>query len=200
MGYALRMLNPLKLCAVTLLVSVTVFAGAQASQSAPSAVSGPETQTAKAPTESLVPVHPATVEQIHEYFTLTHAIETSRTVMNQMVSGMQANSAPYLPKAFWDDMRTSVGSIDLQAAFIPAYQKYFSEEEMAAVIVFYKSPAGHHMLQLMPFVESAASEQLRHAGQAVGNEVFQRHKDEIEAAKKQYDASHTPAGSTDQPK
>lgn len=81
-------------------------------------------------------------------------------------------------------MRTSVADLDLQAAFIPAYQRYFSEEDMASVIAFYKSPTGQRLLESQPLIESAAGDQLRKAGRAIGQEVYLRHKDEIEAAKK----------------
>lgn len=194
--------NQLKSCAVIIAISLaaSVSAYAQTSQPTPAATPSPQTQTAKAPSEDLVPVHPATVEQIHEYYRLTHAIETAHKLMDQMVSGMQTTSAPYLPKAFWDDMRTSIAKIDLESAFIPAYQRYFSEEDMAAVIDFYKSPAGQHWLQTQPYLESFAGDQLREAGQKVGQEVYLRHKDEIEAAKKKYDAAPVSSGVVDQKK
>jgi len=182
-------------CAAALLIVIALSAGAQAT---PPTTPGSETQTTQALSQELIPAHPATVEQIHEYYRLTHAIEMAHRIMDQMVSGMQATSAPYLPKAFWDDMKTSFANLDLQAAFIPAYQKYFSEEEMGSVIAFYKSPAGKHLLESQPFIESAAGDQLREAGRTIGREVYLRHKDEIEAAKKRYDANQTSA--TDQKK
>ncbi|WP_348266473.1 DUF2059 domain-containing protein [Edaphobacter paludis] len=190
--------NQLKSCAVILVISLAASVSAQTSQPIPAATPSPQTQTTKAPSEDLVPAHPATVEQIHEYYRLTHAIETAHKLMFQMVNGMQSSSAPYLPTAFWDDMKTSIGNIDLESAFIPAYQRYFSEEEMGAVIAFYKSPAGQHLLQSQPFIESFAGDQLREAGQKVGREVYLRHKDEIEAAKKKYEAAQVPASAADQ--
>ncbi len=189
--------NRLGTCAAALLVAIAASVGAQVT---PSAVQHPETQTSPVTTQDLVPAHPATVEQIHEYYRLTHAIEMAHKVMDQMVMGMQATSAPYLPKALWDDFRTSFANLDLESAFIPAYQKYFSEEDMASVIAFYKSPAGQRLLQSQPFIESAAGDQLKKEGQTIGREVFLRHKDEIEAAKKKYDAAQAPANETDQKK
>lgn len=61
-------------------------------------------QSQPAPSTSLVQTHPATVEQIHEYYALTHAIEMAHRVMDQTVSAMQATSPEYLPKSFWDDL------------------------------------------------------------------------------------------------
>ena len=190
----------LKSCAVILVICMAVSVSAQSAQPIPTTTPSPHAQTTTEPAEALIPAHPATVEQIHEYYRLTHAVETAHKLMVQMVSGMQTTSAPYLPKAFWDDMRTSIANIDIESAFIPAYQKYFSEEDMAAVIDFYKSTAGQHLLQSAPFLESAAGDQLRDAGRKVGQEVYLRHKDEIEAAKKKYETAQIPASTTDQKK
>ena len=190
--------NQLKSCAAFFFLSLAASVSAQTPQNPPAATSNPPTQATKTPTEDLIPAHPATVEQIHEYYTLTHAIETAHTLMVQMVNGMQKTSAPYLPKAFWDDMKASMLNIDLESALISAYQRYFSQEDMAAVIDFYKSPAGQRLLQSQPFIESAAGDQLREVGRKVGQEVYLRHKDEIEAAKKKYDADQASANATGQ--
>jgi hypothetical protein len=135
----------------------------------------------------LAQTHPATVAQIHEYYATTHAIELAHKVMRQMMDTAQSTAAPYIPKSFWDDMRTTMDSVDLESAFIPAYQKYFSEEDMKQVLIFYKSEAGQHLLTAQPLITSAASEVLRKTGFELGRQVGERHADEIAAAKKKYD-------------
>jgi hypothetical protein len=157
-------------------------------------------QTKSAVTPDIVPLHPATAEQMREYYQLTHTMETAHSMMDQMVVTMQTTSVPYLTKAFWDDMRISFAKFDLETYFTPAYQKYFSEEDMASVIAFYKSPAGQRLLQSLPLIESVAGDQLKAAGQTIGHEVYLRHKDEIDAAKKKYDADHASASVMDQKK
>lgn len=152
-----------------------------------------QTQPAQtAPPAPLVQTHPATVEQIHEYYAITHSIEMAHKVMDQMVVAMQSTSPDYLPKDFWEDMRQSLATVDLEAAFVPAYQKYFSQEDMQSVIEFYKSPAGQHLLAAQPLITSYAQEQLHSIGAKIGQEVYLRHKDEIEAARNKYEESQHP--------
>lgn len=149
-----------------------------------SAATAPKSDT----NELAPPEHPATEAQIREYYALTHTIEAAHRVMDKMVDGMQATSAPYLPPSMWDDFRSSFAHLDLEAAFVPAYQKYFSEQDMQSVLDFYKSPAGRRLLNAQPFITSVASDVLRKEGQKIGEEVYLRHKAEIDAAKAKYDA------------
>lgn len=152
-----------------------------------------QTQPAEtAQSAPLVQTHPATVEQIHQYYALTHAVEMAHKVMDQTVLAMQSTSPDYLPKDFWEDMRQSLAAVDLEAAFVPAYQKYFSQEDMQSVIDFYKSPAGRRMLAAQPLISSYAQEQLHTIGVKIGQEVYLRHKDEIEAARNKYEESQHP--------
>ena len=134
-----------------------------------------QTPSATAPHPDLVQTHPVTPAQIHEYFAVTHALEMAHKTMHQVVDGMQATSAPYLPKAFWDDLRSTMDTIDLEAAMVPAYQKYFSEDDMQQILAFYKSPAGQRMLEAQPLITSAATAVLQKEGQELGRQVGERH-------------------------
>jgi hypothetical protein len=126
------------------------------------------------------PVHPATEAQVREYLALTHSLETAHKAMGESLKAARATSAPYFTPSFWDDMEKAVMGIDLVGPLLPAYQKYFSEEDMAATIAFYKSPAGTRLLAAQPFITSAASDAARKAGEAAGYQVGLKHKDEIQ--------------------
>ena len=149
-------------------------------------------QTQPTEPDTTVPAHPATVEQIHQYYTLTHSIDTARKIMDQTVVAMQATSPEYLPQDFWDDMRKSLAALDLEAAFTPAFQKYFSEEDMRGILDFYRSPSGQRLLAAQPQIASYMQAQLRTVGQKIGQEVYVRHKDEIDAARNKYEESQHP--------
>lgn len=130
------------------------------------------------------PAHPATPEQIKEYLAITSAAENARKMITQNVATSRANAPAYVPTSFWDDLSKSMGSIDLVTALVPVYQKYFSQEDMAAALVFYKTPAGKHILDDQPLVSANAGEILRTEVNRVGQETYQRHKTEIDAATK----------------
>jgi hypothetical protein len=137
-------------------------------------------QAAPAAATLAPPEHPATEAQIREYLTLTRALDIAHNAMAQSLKAARATSAPYFTTSFWDDMQKAVMDIDLVGPLLPAYQKYFSEEDMAATIAFYKSPAGSRLLAAQPFITSAASDAARKAGEAAGREVGLKHQDEIQ--------------------
>ena len=131
------------------------------------------------------PEHPATAEQVREYLTLTHALDTAHKVMAASLKAARATSAPYYTVSFWDDMEKAVMDIDLVGPSIPAYQKYFSQEDMATTIAFYKSPAGRQLLAAQPYISSVASEAVRKAGEAAGYQVGLKHQAEIQKLQQQ---------------
>jgi hypothetical protein len=145
-------------------------------------------QTVSLGTDPAPPAHPCTAAQLKEYYALTHALELAHQVMTKMVDGMQATGAPYFPKSFWDDMRASFGTFDLETAFLPAYQRYISEEDMAQILTFYRTPAGQHILSAQPLITAAAQSAIRESAGKLGEEIYDRHKDEIAAAKAKFDA------------
>ena len=173
--------------ALTLGLSLSAVAQTSAPQAQPRQ-SVPLT-TATAPSVA-PPAHPATPEQIKEYLAITNAAENAHKMITQNVATSRANAPTYVPAAFWDDLSKSMGSIDLVSALIPVYQKYFSQEDMAAALVFYKTPAGKHILDDQPLVSANAGEILRTEVNRVGQETYQRHKTEIDAATK----AHQPQG------
>lgn len=138
------------------------------------------------------PAHPATEAQIREYLALNHAIDTAHQLIKDDLRTSRATSAPYFTPGFWDDMETALMQIDLVPYFVPAYQKYFSEEDMAATIAFYKSPAGQHLLAAQSSIASAARASLVTAGREAGIEVGKKHADEIERLMKQQQPAGQP--------
>jgi hypothetical protein len=134
------------------------------------------------------PAHPATEDQIREYLSLVGAEKTAHEMMDNAVQAMQATSAPYFPADFWSDMRAEFRKLDVTAANISVYQRYLSQEDMKAAIDFYRSPAGKRLLAAQPLITQDAQAAMRAKGQEIGEAVYARHKDEIEAAKKRFEA------------
>ena len=163
--------------AVILLAAIAL--GARAQQPAP--------QTTDSPAVSELPptAHPATADQIREFLTLTHTIESAHKMMSQSIKAARATSAPYYTGGFWDDMEKAVLDVDLVTPIISAYQKYYSQEDMAALITFYKSPVGQRMLAAQPQIALVLQSTLRDAGAEAGRQVGEKHKDEIERLMKQ---------------
>lgn len=130
------------------------------------------------------PEHPATPEQIREYLDLTKSAENAHHAFGQLVASSKAQAPPTFPADFWQDLSTSFNSIDVVTQLTPVYQRYFSQEDMAAALAFYKTSAGRHVLADQPLAAVAAGDVLRREGQRVGQETYTRHKAEIEASQK----------------
>jgi len=126
------------------------------------------------------PAHPCTEAQVRELLRLTHAIDIAHDAMKESLHSSRVTSGPYFTPGFWDDMEAAVLKIDFVPLAVPAYQKYLSEEDMAAAIDFYKTPAGRRILDSQPFVASAVSDAARQAGEQAGIEVGKKHADEIQ--------------------
>ena len=137
----------------------------------------------RAPGDMPPPEHPATPEQIKQYLQLTKSVENAHRAFGQMVDNSKRQAPAYFPADFWTDVDQSFNAIDIQAELVPVYQRYFSQEDMAAALVFYKTPAGQRVLTEQPLAAVGASDVLRRDSQRVGQEVLARHKTEIDAAR-----------------
>ena len=168
-------------CFIAMLTVLTLSSKAQQSQ--PSSTSTAATDAAVKP-----PLHPATVDQIREYLSLLGVEKATQELMNSGLKAMQTTAAPYYPASFFTDLADGFRHLDVTAIDVPIYQKYVSQDEMAAAISFYRSPVGHRFIELQPMLTNEAKVLMRAKGAEIGAAVYAKHKDEIEAAKKQYQA------------
>jgi len=135
------------------------------------------------------PEHPVTAAQVREILALTR----TDTMRQQMLDGMLPSlreMMPYLPADVVADFRQSLAIADFQGAMVRSFQEHLSTEDAAEIIAFYKSPAGKHMIAVMPRVLDEGQQAGSDLGQQVMFEVIQRHRDEIDAAAKTYHEAH----------
>jgi uncharacterized protein len=149
-------------------------------------------QTSPAPADSTTetaavapPAHPATADQIREFLALTHTVDHMKKTVAQSIKTARITSAPYYTGGFWDDMEKAALSVDFVTPMISTYQKFYSEEDMAALISFFKSSTGERMLAAEPQVAAMLESTLRASGAEIGRQVGEKHKDEIERLMKQ---------------
>lgn len=142
------------------------------------------------------PAHPATEDQVREYLSLIRADKLAHETLDSSLRAMQTTSAPYYPAAMWADMRAEFQKLDVTAVYVQVYQRYMSQSDMQAVIDFYRSPAGHRLLEAQPFAIRDAQTIVHQKATEMAQAVVAKYKDQIEAAKKQYD-SHPSQPATD---
>lgn len=145
---------------------------------------------AAAPTsENPPPLHPVTAAQVYEILELTGTDTLKREMLDGLLPHMQ-EMMPYIPPDVVEDFQRSLGTADYEGAMVRAFQRHLSSEDAAAIIAFYQSPAGRHMIVVMPSVIDEGRQAAAELGQQVTLEVMQRHKDEIDAAAKVYHEEH----------
>jgi hypothetical protein len=144
---------------------------------------------AAATNENPPPLHPVTAAQVYEILELTGTDTLKREMLDGLLPHMQ-EMMPYIPPDVVEDFQRSLGTADYEGAMVRAFQRHLSSEDAAAIIAFYQSPAGRHMIVVMPSVIDEGRQAAAELGQQVTLEVMQRHKDEIDAAAKVYHEEH----------
>ncbi len=145
----------------------------------------PETAAA-----TTAPEHPITVDQVHEMMRLTGAMNLGKEAMQGIMPLLRQAMPPYIPADVMDDMSRSMLGANLEAPLIHSYQAHLSTEDAAAIIAFYKTPAGQRLLATMPQIMKECQQAGAQLGQKIAAEVLERHHAEIEAAKEKYEQQH----------
>jgi len=139
--------------------------------------------------ENRTPAHPVSVAQVYEILELTGTNTQKREMLDGLLPHLK-EMMPWMPENVVADLQRTLGTADFEGAMVRSFQQHLSTEEAAQIIAFYKSPAGRHMIAVMPAVLNEGQDAVADLGQQVMLEVMQRHKDEIDAAAKVYHEEH----------
>jgi hypothetical protein len=139
--------------------------------------------------ENAQPAHPVTAAQVYEILELTGSNTQKREMLDGLLPHLK-EMMPWMPEDVVADLERTLGTSDFEGAMVRSFQQRLSTEEAAQIIAFYRSPAGRHMIAVMPAVLNEGQDAVAELGQQVMVEVMQRHKDEIDAAAKVYHEGH----------
>lgn len=176
---------------VTLFGSCLLVAASALAQQASTPAKSSTAPVIVPPQAPAPPANPITDAQAHEMMELTGASK----MQGELVQGMTAyfqRSLPFVPKDVTDDLVQSLEKVDLQTPVIALYKQHISTTDAAAIIAFYKTPAGKDLIHVMPEIMLQSQQIGIQMGRKTAQEVMERHKDEIEAAAKKYQAEHAP--------
>ena len=82
---------------------------------------------------------------------ITGTDKLAEQVMDAMVPQFQ-QLVPDIPIAFWDKFREKLDIDSLLNACIPAYDKYYTHDEIKQLLAFYQSPLGKRMIEITPLL------------------------------------------------
>ncbi len=125
----------------------------------------------------LLSAKPASEKSIREFMDVTGSGELGIQVMNQMIPSLK-QLAPDAPDSFWDDFRKEVSADELISLIVPVYQKHFTEDDMKALIAFYKSEAGKKYVSKLPAISQESMQLGQNWGQQLAQKVLQKYSAE----------------------
>jgi len=113
---------------------------------------------------------------------LTHAGELATQTMNAMEANMRPLMIDAFPKGeyreklislFFDKFHAKLDVQQLVDMAIPAYKKYYSDEEIKQLIAFYQTPLGQKMLDVAPKLVAETQAAGQTWGAQLGRECMQ---------------------------
>jgi uncharacterized protein len=143
-----------------------------------------------APATPPPPAHPITDAQVHELAELNGSSKIKDQLSEYMIG--RFSQAPFMPKDVIDDLRASMAKLDVDATVAATYKKYLSTEDATKVIEFYRSPAGKQLIKVEPVINQEVQRNVMQAGSQAARAVVDKHRAEIDAAQKQWQAQHAP--------
>ena len=119
---------------------------------------------------------------IRRLLELTHAGELATQTMNAMEGNMRPLMIDAFPKGeyrekliglFFDKFHAKLDVQQLVDMAIPAYKKYYSDEEIKQLIAFYQTPLGQKMMDVAPKLVAETQAAGQNWGAQLGRECMQ---------------------------
>ena len=116
---------------------------------------------------------PATVATARELLEMSGGGKLGARVIDQMISSFK-QKFPAIPDSVWDGLGKEMNGDDLVTLALPVYTKHFTDQEMKAIMAFYRTPAGAKLVESMPDITQEMSRIGQEWGKNVGQKVVQR--------------------------
>jgi hypothetical protein len=135
----------------------------------------PSATTAPSPTATVAPasIDPEKERLIRELLVRTKETEMAVQRIMQGVAGMQ-QAMPRVPEKYWAEYREKINADELRNRLVRVYDKYFTVDELKALLQFYDSATGKKLTEAkLPILRESmeiAQEQARRAAEIVGKD------------------------------
>jgi len=119
------------------------------------------------------PVPPEKAKAIRHLLEVTGSAKLGQQLMDQLFATRRAITRQ-VPGSVWDELekefRAEFSSGKVIEMVIPIYNRYFTEEEINALIAFYETPVGKKTISVMPQILSESMQ----VGMQWGAEILKR--------------------------
>jgi uncharacterized protein len=118
----------------------------------------------------------ATEATVRELLAATGSADMGKKMLDNMFAVFRKDMKDSKADSFFERMAAEINMNTLVEMIVPVYQKHYTEDELRAVIGFYKTPNGKKMLEKSPLVMQESME----IGQKWGREIAEKVMDRME--------------------
>ncbi len=115
-------------------------------------------------------------EKIKNLLELSGSGKLGAQMANYMVSRFKENYKT-VPEEFWNEFSKEISSEELIKLTIPIYDKYYTEDDIDKLIVFYNSPIGKKLIATMPQVLQESMSVGKSWGEEISKKAIDRLKE-----------------------
>lgn len=112
------------------------------------------------------------IRQVHELLALTGAGQMGPIILENLQQNFTRNGLE-LPDSTWAEIKAKADLESLDRQVVPIYLHFYTAEELAALLDFYRSPLGASALAKSPMVNQASLEVGQAWGQTVADGILQ---------------------------
>lgn len=113
----------------------------------------------------------AKVENVKKFLELTGAGKLGVQLAGNMVSSFKKSFAG-VPDEFWDSIVKKLDPDTITNLVIPIYQKYYTDEDIQQLIVFYQTPLGKKVIASTPQIMQESMQVGQNWGRAIGEKIY----------------------------
>lgn len=115
--------------------------------------------------------------KINELIQITGTTKAATDGIKQFIEVYKQNYKE-IPNSFWDEFTKEAMNTDFAKMYSPVYDKYYTEEEIDALLKFYKSDIGKKMVAKSPEVMKESMDIGRVWGEGLAQKVIKKLEEE----------------------
>lgn len=112
-------------------------------------------------------------KDIRRLIDISGSLGNAEMMMNTMISQYE-DLGLNIPEEFWEEFKKEFNTDDLAQMVIPIYAKYYTHEDIKALIAFYESPIGQKLIENTPMVLQESMEMGSKWGQEMAARVVEK--------------------------
>jgi hypothetical protein len=115
-------------------------------------------------------------DKIKNMLELTGSVKLGVQIAQNVISSFREKYT-HIDQHFWDELEKEIKPDELINTVIPIYEKYYTEDDIDKIILFYNSPVGKKMIEMTPLILQESMTSGKNWSQQIAEIIIQRLKD-----------------------